>query len=79
MHKMAKEIKDSIDQYIEKNKEIKVQKEYLGDGLYVDFDGYQVRLSANNGIEDTNVVYLDSDLLKAFLNYIERLKESYKS
>lgn len=54
-------------------------KEYLGDGLYVHFDGYQVVLSAFNGIEDTNTVYLDSSVLRAFLEYIERLKESYRS
>jgi hypothetical protein len=59
-------------------KRVSMGKEYLGDGLYVDFDGYQIRLSASNGIEDTNVVYLDSEVLKSFLNYIERLKESYK-
>lgn len=53
-------------------------KQYLGDGLYVHFDGYQIVLSASDGIKDTNVVYLDSNVLKAFLDYIERLKESYR-
>lgn len=29
-------------------------KEYLGDGLYADFDGYQFSLSAENGIRATD-------------------------
>lgn len=34
-------------------------RQYLGDGLYVDFDGTQVVLSAENGIGATNTVYLE--------------------
>lgn len=47
---------------------------YLGDGLYADFDGYQVRLFAHNGVSDTNEVFLEPDVLSAFLRYVDSLK-----
>lgn len=45
---------------------------YLGDGLYADFDGYQIELYASNGVRKTNQVYLDSSTLHAFLNYVKQ-------
>jgi hypothetical protein len=53
-----------------------IDDSYLGDGLYVSFDGWQIELYASNGIEKTNSVLLDSDTLAAFLKYVERLQQS---
>lgn len=39
---------------------------YLGDGLYADFDGFQIALSAENGICATDTVYLDPSTLASF-------------
>ena len=50
--------------------------EYLGDGLYADFDGYQIELYASNGVNTTNRVFLDPQVLEQFINYVEQLKES---
>lgn len=36
-------------------------KTYLGDGCYADFDGYHVKLTTENGIRTTNVIFLDVD------------------
>lgn len=47
---------------------------YLGDGLYAEFDGWQVRLYAHNGISYTNEVFLEPDVLAAFVRYVTRLK-----
>jgi hypothetical protein len=44
---------------------------YLGDGLYVDHDGYQVRLYASDGISVTNEVFLDPRTLESFLIWVE--------
>lgn len=46
---------------------------YLGDGLYMDYDGYQVRLYASNGIETTNEVFLEPTVIINFLKYIPNL------
>lgn len=48
--------------------------EYLGDGLYVDFDGWQVRLWADRGPDGLSEVYLEPDVLVSFLRYVEKLK-----
>lgn len=52
------------------------EREYLGDGLYVSFDGYMVTLAASNGIADTNTVYLEPAVLAAFQRYIAALTAS---
>lgn len=54
-------------------------REYLGDGLYAGFDGHHIILAASNGIYDTNIVYLDPDVLKKFYKYIEHLDHLKKS
>lgn len=48
---------------------------YLGDGLYAEFDGFQIRLYASNGETTTNEVYLDMrvwGILRAFVNSLDR-------
>ena len=52
--------------------------EYLGDGLYCDFDGWHIVLYASNGTVTTNTVYLAPDVLQAFESYVKRLCERIK-
>jgi hypothetical protein len=52
---------------------------YLGDAVYADFDGYQVRLSTTNGIVETNEIYLEPKVLSNFLQYLEDLKKEYEN
>ena len=42
-------------------------KQYLGDGAYVDFDGYHVILTAENGIEATDTVALEPEVFESLL------------
>jgi len=53
---------------------MKVQKQYLGDGLYVEFDGYQIALKANDPDNPTDTVYLDEHTLTSFLAFVESIK-----
>jgi hypothetical protein len=48
---------------------------YLGDGLFASFDGWQIVLYTTDGIRTTNQVYLEPEVLAAFLRYIELLKK----
>jgi hypothetical protein len=43
---------------------------YLGDGLYASNDGYFFELYSANGIEKTNQVLLDPEVLARFLEYV---------
>jgi hypothetical protein len=47
--------------------------EYLGDGLYAKFDGYQVWLLANSATSPTDKVALDNHTLDSFKRYLDRL------
>lgn len=54
---------------------MKDKKEYLGDGAYINFDGYHVLLTAENGIYASDTVALEPEVLDRFLDYIARLKK----
>lgn len=40
-------------------------RQYLGDGLFADFDGTQIVLTAENGVRATNTVYLEPSVYEA--------------
>lgn len=48
-------------------------KVYLGDGAYVDFDGYNILLTTEDGIKATNSIVMEPEVLSSFLVYINRL------
>ena len=50
-------------------------KAYLGNGVYVDFDGYHIVLTTNNGIRATNTIYLEPEVYKALTDYVKRVKD----
>ena len=50
------------------------KKRYLGDAVYVDFDGYHIVLTISDGVYDTDRICLDSSVVEALLKYIEDLK-----
>jgi len=47
------------------------QEEYLGDGLYVSFDGFQYCLRAPR-IEGDHLVFLEPCVATAFIDYMKR-------
>ena len=48
--------------------------DYLGDGAYVEFDGFNIILKANHHEFPTDKVYLEPQVLENFLNFIKRIK-----
>jgi len=46
--------------------------EYLGDGLYVSFDGFQLCLKANDAENPTDTVYLERRVWEALTDYVNR-------
>lgn len=48
------------------------RKTYLGDGAYVQWDGNGLKLTAENGIEATDTVYLEVEVIGSFLQYLKQ-------
>ena len=42
---------------------------YLGDGLYAEDSGYNIRLYASNGVTATEEVFLDREMLKKLVDW----------
>ena len=49
-------------------------KDYLGDGVYADFDGFGITLTAENGVTVSDTIYLEPQVLEALNRYAERMK-----
>lgn len=50
-------------------------KAYLGDGVYVDHDGYMLVLTTEDGIDVTNKIYLEPEVYEALLKYVHHLRK----
>jgi hypothetical protein len=48
------------------------KEEYLGDGLYASFDGFQFCLRAPDTMSGDRVVYLEADVVVAFERYVKK-------
>jgi hypothetical protein len=53
----------------------KLKKTYLGDSVYVDFDGYYVTLTTENGVVISNTVLLEPPVVDALLDFIRIVGE----
>ena len=47
---------------------------YLGDGLYVRDEGFQVCLFATDGLDILDEVYLDASVLQGFMKWLSRAR-----
>ena len=50
------------------------QKEYLGDSVYADWDGFGIVLTTENGKGPSNMICLEPEVLKALDAYVDRIK-----
>jgi hypothetical protein len=50
------------------------KKEYLGDGVYVAFDGYNIILTTEDGVRVTNTVVLEPPVYAALVRYVEAFR-----
>ena len=54
-------------------------KEYLGDGVYVQNDGFGLILTTENGFSVTNEIYLEPEVYAKLISYMDRcVKETMK-
>ena len=50
-------------------------EEYLGDGVYVEFDGYGFVLKANDNRNPTDTIYLEPAVLAALNSFVAKQTE----
>jgi hypothetical protein len=50
-------------------------KRYIGDGVYAEYDGYQIVLTTENGYEVTNRIALEPSVLDSLIEYHHLLGE----
>ena len=53
-----------------------MNKHYLGDGAYIQYDGWGYSLTTEDGISTTNIVYLEPSVLKNFQDHIKLVEEA---
>lgn len=49
-------------------------KNYLGDSVYAEFDGYDVILTTENGVQISNTIVLEPNIIHALVEFISRCK-----
>jgi hypothetical protein len=50
------------------------KKTYLGDGVYSEFDGYQIKLTVENGMScPTDTIYLEPEVVSNLISHINRI------
>jgi len=52
-----------------------IKPDYLGDGVYVEFDGYSITLKTNGYYQPTNTIVLEPAVLEALNRYVQRAKD----
>ncbi len=50
-------------------------KQYLGDGVYADFDGHHIVLTTENGLDITNTICLEDQVYHSLVRYEARLSD----
>jgi hypothetical protein len=49
-------------------------KEYLGDGVYADVERGMVKLTTEDGISVTNIIYLEPEVIEALERYLAQVR-----
>lgn len=48
------------------------RKEYLGDSVYIEDHGFQIRLTTENGFGPSNEIFLEDSVVYALFDFIQR-------
>lgn len=54
------------------------KKRYIGDAVYVQFDGYHVVLTTSDGIRDTNTIALEPAVITSLEAYLQDLRKAFE-
>lgn len=53
--------------------------EYIGDSVYIRFDGYSFVIYTDNGNGAENEIYLEPDMIEEITNYADKVRETIKA
>jgi len=53
-------------------------EDYIGDGVYVEFDGYGIILKANDLNYPTDTIYLEPRVLSILFQFAKRMEVKYE-
>ncbi len=53
-------------------------KQYLGDGAYVHYDGWQIWVTTTNGISTTNEIAFEPEVMERLIAYNNKILELRK-
>lgn len=48
-----------------------MKPKYIGDGVYVECDGFHIVLKANDDLHPTDTIYLEDSVAKELIKYIK--------
>lgn len=52
-----------------------MEKEYLGDSVYVEVEGGMLKLTTENGEEPSNTIFLEIDVYDALVEYVKMRRQ----
>lgn len=55
----------------------KYPRDYLGDGVYAEFDGSGIWLRINDFNDPTDTAYLEPEVLRSLINFADRVGMKY--
>lgn len=50
-------------------------KEYIGDSVYAEYDGYGIKLTTENGMGASNTIVLEPDVYECLVLWVDALKK----
>ena len=65
---------DDLNVQIAHTERSRTRQEYLGDGVYAEFDGYQIWLYTHDGISRLSEIALEPGVFARLLAYAEKLR-----
>lgn len=54
-----------------------IKPTYLGDGVYAEDEGHQIKLMANSHTSPTDIIYLDPSTMRALVDYQKQIDNRY--
>ena len=54
------------------------QKAYIGDSVYIEFDGRGIILTTENGLGPSNTIYMEPEVVNSFLAFLDCIKKGLK-